>query len=182
MNNIYYTIFVFIFEVLLTFFFGRKSIILALINGMSSLGTLIFYFYVAFLNPGIPDRNIHYLSIKDFHNPSKQSKYNKIYDIYCPKCELCLSSKSQIYHCPKCDLCIENIDHHCTWIGKCISRKNEKYFNGLIALIMLYFVIALGGTFMVSIGFFNSYQNKYLLIYLLRFQLINYKKNFINIY
>ena len=31
-------------------------------------------------------------------------------------------------HCWDCDACIEVLDHHCSWLGTCIGRRNYTFF------------------------------------------------------
>ena len=33
-------------------------------------------------------------------------------------------------HCKQCKRCVEEMDHHCPWLGTCIGRHNYKYFRG----------------------------------------------------
>jgi hypothetical protein len=45
---------------------------------------------------------------------------------YCPKC--LIKKKKFTVHCFICDVCIEDFDHHCYWINKCVGEKNYKIF------------------------------------------------------
>lgn len=45
----------------------------------------------------------------------------------CHKCGA-LRNDPFVHHCSRCDSCIENMDHHCTFLGQCVGRKNMKYF------------------------------------------------------
>ncbi|XP_067014554.2 palmitoyltransferase ZDHHC22 [Anabrus simplex] len=58
---------------------------------------------------------------------------------YCRKC--CLSCLSNCRHCPLCSKCIFERDHHCVFLGACISSQNMKYFIVLLlytALVCMY--------------------------------------------
>ena len=68
---------------------------------------------------------------------------NKDIDIsnYCPKCKIYKNYENNIKHCYKCDCCIENFDHHCIWMGKCLGKNNQNIFFLLIVLIELNFII-----------------------------------------
>lgn len=56
---------------------------------------------------------------------------------YCIQCDLDKQPGSN--HCELCELCIDEYDHHCPWIGKCIGKGNKFFFNlflaGLLAVI-----------------------------------------------
>lgn len=62
---------------------------------------------------------------------------------------LCVPDICEIYqapgtsHCDDCNCCIEELDHHCPWMGKCIGRRNMvwfKLFNLSWILYLLYFI------------------------------------------
>lgn len=58
----------------------------------------------------------------------------------CHKCDA-LRKDPFVHHCSMCRGCIEFMDHHCVFIGKCVGRKNFKYFLQYctsIAVLMLY--------------------------------------------
>ncbi len=49
-------------------------------------------------------------------------------------------------HCDECDICIKGVEHHCSWISKCISDKNKKlYYLFLLSTfsLIIYFILAL---------------------------------------
>ena len=43
-------------------------------------------------------------------------------------------------HCTYCDVCIEKLDHHCPWIGKCVGRRNMRWFQLLIGSVVVYLI------------------------------------------
>ena len=57
---------------------------------------------------------------------------NKIRRI-CPKCKLIKSFNMK--HCMICDICVEEFDHHCFWINKCIN--NKIFFQFILFLIAM---------------------------------------------
>ena len=59
---------------------------------------------------------------------------------YCPKCNIDFNG-CYIKHCYICDQCIEDFDHHCIWIGKCIGKNNKNLFLLLLILILMNFII-----------------------------------------
>lgn len=60
---------------------------------------------------------------------------------YCPKCNILITHGNGIKHCYICDCCIEDFDHHCIWIGKCVGKNNKKIFLLLLILIEFNFII-----------------------------------------
>lgn len=49
-------------------------------------------------------------------------------DSWCDICDVVQSKKKRVSHCYDCNVCIEDIDHHCPWMGKCIGRGNMNVF------------------------------------------------------
>ena len=60
---------------------------------------------------------------------------------YCPKCNIFINNNYLIKHCYICNSCIEEFDHHCIWIGKCVGKENKKIFLLLLILIELNILI-----------------------------------------
>ena len=57
-------------------------------------------------------------------------------------CKACFIVKSlRTHHCGDCDSCIEGYDHHCTWIGNCIGKRNYYLFFYLLITIMIYCIV-----------------------------------------
>ena len=45
----------------------------------------------------------------------------------------------------RCGMCIEEYDHHCDWVGKCIGKKNMSDFYFImiwIVMVIVYFIAA----------------------------------------
>ena len=79
---------------------------------------------------------------------NKEKKEDEIY-LYCNLCDIHVNKKSKTVHCSKCGMCIEEFNHHCDWIGKCIGKNNlyEFYFLVFwIFVIILYYT----GAFVIS--------------------------------
>ncbi|KAM0687057.1 Palmitoyltransferase zdhhc14 [Conglomerata obtusa] len=49
---------------------------------------------------------------------------------YCTECNM--YTNEMISHCNYCECCVMNKDHHCLWVGNCITRSNYKIFLWLI--------------------------------------------------
>ena len=54
-------------------------------------------------------------------------------------CQICgVQQRQKSYHCSKCDVCIDEYDHHCPWVSKCIGRGNLTIFNFFLAITPVY--------------------------------------------
>jgi len=58
-----------------------------------------------------------------------------------PYCDVCgIYQLPKTIHCESCDCCIEELDHHCPWIGKCVGKKNKTYFSIFMLSWIIYLV------------------------------------------
>ena len=75
--------------------------------------------------------------------------------LYCRFCDIHVEKNTKTVHCSKCGLCVEEFNHHCGWIGKCIGKNNlyEFYF-----LIFWIFVIILYYSFAFTIVHYNWFD------------------------
>ena len=65
-----------------------------------------------------------------------------------PSCSKCDAPRVNytVHHCRRCNACIENMDHHCTFIGQCVGKQNMKYFLQFclyMGSLLLYAIIKL---------------------------------------
>ena len=109
------------------------------------LNCFLCHIFIFLSNPGIPSID-HYVKIvmksENYINMNEEEKKN-YYE--CDKCNIMFNDRENIEHCDECDICVENIDHHCFWTGKCITKKNiwPFYFFafGTMIYILWYLVI-----------------------------------------
>ena len=66
---------------------------------------------------------------------------NKIKRI-CPKCRIIKSISMK--HCMVCDVCIDDFDHHCFWIDKCINNNIYKEFIFFLVVLLINLIINFG--------------------------------------
>jgi len=128
--------------------------------------SLLFYFVVFLTDPGIvvpplEDRKDSGLNVKmiEFKNKTYALKY-------CVTCRM--HRPLRAHHCRICNVCIDDLDHHCPWVGNCIGRRNRLYF---ILFIFFTFLVGLE-TFLYSvhdfstnsstIGFTNAFHDDFL--------------------
>ncbi|DAZ92659.1 TPA: hypothetical protein N0F65_006468 [Lagenidium giganteum] len=56
-------------------------------------------------------------------------------------CDHCASYRPPgALHCMDCRACIEEYDHHCPWTGKCVGKRNLRYFYAWLLFLVLAFV------------------------------------------
>lgn len=41
-----------------------------------------------------------------------------------------------VSHCYDCGVCVHDLDHHCPWTGKCIGKKNLKWFYVFLSCLL----------------------------------------------
>jgi palmitoyltransferase len=63
-----------------------------------------------------------------------------------PTCGKCNAPRINytVHHCRRCNACIENMDHHCTFVGQCVGKSNMKYFLQFclyIGLLLFYAIL-----------------------------------------
>mmetsp|Transcript_38321 Transcript_38321/g.58405 ORF Transcript_38321/g.58405 Transcript_38321/m.58405 type:complete len:107 (+) Transcript_38321:649-969(+) len=56
------------------------------------------------------------------------------------------------YHCVYCNKCSEEFNHHCSWLGTCITKKNYADFFAYIRILWLH----LFSTLILEIVIYNN--------------------------
>ncbi|CAG9310064.1 unnamed protein product [Blepharisma stoltei] len=108
-------------------------IIIAPSNYIAYAGELIFAYLIicfllaSFLNPGILFNPLEDESVDS--EPSNKSRR------FCKICGLFRAERTE--HCDQCGVCIDEYDHHCPWISKCIGRGNIIFFYGFLAGLVI---------------------------------------------
>jgi len=91
---------------------------------------VILYTITFLKNPGIPS----------IENSLKENSELNDYNL-CRECLLHHEKNVAAFHCFDCGVCIEDYDHHCPWIGKCIGRGNKSYFNAFIVFTIVMILV-----------------------------------------
>jgi len=88
-------------------------------------------------NPGIPIKRIQQARLEQ---PSLED-LRKTGRTYCQHC-LITTEKSDTFHCPDCDVCVENLDHHCPFMTKCVGGGNLCWFYSflLLTLVCMFYI------------------------------------------
>lgn len=87
-----------------------------------------FYLLTILLNPGIkakPDMEL----IGDHYS-------------FCNRCQR--EVNKDMSHCIECETCVEDLDHHCSFFGKCIAGGQRFAFYGFITFMFVGFICLLG--------------------------------------
>ncbi len=101
---------------------------------------LAMYIVIFVSNPGIIPQKVS-RSIAD----DAESKH----DYSCLKCWAPKTKKAQ--HCEDCDVCIEEHDHHCVWVGKCVGGRNLMLFYVFVGSIPVFFIFTMFVSILVGI-------------------------------
>ncbi|CAI2379581.1 unnamed protein product [Moneuplotes crassus] len=146
----------YVFTIILYLFLAGLSVVLMIIISQAKKEFWFFkiiaivLIFLAFLS----------LSLTVFINPGHPSKSNEKYQIphdqVCRYCNVPKSKSRRIYHCDICNLCVEDYDHHCPWMGKCIGGGNIIQFY--LFLFSLCFVLF--ATFLSSSLILKPRKNK----------------------
>ena len=88
----------------------------------------VSYVCTVLINPGIPDE------------VNENEIMPDIMHTYCNKCLKWYNKCKGTFHCNLCDICIEEYDHHCPYIGKCVGKGNIAYFK-VFCMFFIMFVI-----------------------------------------
>ena len=152
-----FTICMMIFINTITFFYFHflKNILHNIVKNIGlgiSCVQIMSYILIFLINPGIPQKE---LWIENYFKSKTSSSSDDIgsYRI-CNICKIIMKNSDNTQHCEECNICIKGVDHHCSWISKCVTKKTKKlFFIFLIStfLLLIYFVLAL-----VSIIFINN--------------------------
>lgn len=88
------------------------------------------YIHMFISNPGFT---------KKINVENKKDKF-----LFCAICKIYVDKKSKTVHCSKCGLCVEEFNHHCGWIGKCIGKNNlwEFYFLIFWIIVIIFYYTA----------------------------------------
>lgn len=106
----------------------------------------------AFIDPGILPRKVFQLNKLDKSIKLNEFRRKHIRMVqnghlmqykYCKTCAIMRPLRST--HCHDCDNCVLKFDHHCPWLGQCVSYYNYRLFFIFVFLIniLTIFMIAL---------------------------------------
>ena len=111
---------------------------------------IIFFFtYTALIiiNPGI--------IIK-----SEKPKDKNTDTLYCRRCKIQIIMDRDTQHCYDCEVCVKKLDHHCSVVRKCITRKNCFLFIGMIVGFIVLYIFSLITLVLYLLGNYKRLTNK----------------------
>ena len=66
-------------------------------------------------------------------------------------CKKCGAFKGpRTHHCSACNCCIEEMDHHCGWMGNCVAKNTLKFFMQFCFYVVLLCLTSIFGLVKVS--------------------------------
>lgn len=90
------------------------------------------------------DERISFTQARHMNKKAHDRNKPKVPYSYCDICEVYQIKSKGVQHCHDCDVCIEELDHHCPWMGKCVGKKNMTVFMVFNACWVLFMVEMLG--------------------------------------
>ena len=104
---------------------------------------------------------------------------------YCDIC--CLFKTDSVHHCRKCNECFVGLDHHCTWLNKCIGKNNRKSFILFIfssILVIVYILITMTNQAWRSLrkAEMSILSNTIIIFYSLNFMILVYLLYFFTVH
>ena len=117
--------------------FKKNFELMIMIEKISFITHIITFLIPFLLNPGIPKREYYR---KKFEKEYKEN-FSKL--IVCDKCNITIPKSLNVGHCIYCNICIEDYDHHCPWIGKCIGKYTKIPFYFFLFGILFYIISSL---------------------------------------
>ena len=138
-----FTIFIVLLAAGATYLFGFQKASLLTWGRFHQVICVLFWMAVmltlaatALKDPGIVDGPKE-LPAAVLADPDAVSEYR-----YCTKCDI--YQAKNVSHCSICKVCIEDLHHHCPWMGKCIGKDNMrafKWFNVSWIAFFMYLII-----------------------------------------
>ena len=131
-----------------------SSITCATINIINYISNICLLVYGGFTDPGIIDKNNEYRGRNIERRVIKVNKNGYMVKfVYCSKCFHFYPPRT--YHCKICDNCVERLDHHCLWMGRCVGKRNYRFFYFFLCLLIISSLFRIG----ISIVFIVNEHN-----------------------
>ena len=118
-KNIYLFLFLYIFSITTEILFVIDNFEKKYLYIFIVLNFIVFLIYFSLI---CKSTKIHQAQI----NILKLLEEGKDINDYCTKCKI--KKENHTVHCFICQQCIEDFDHHCYWINKCVGKKNYCLF------------------------------------------------------
>lgn len=124
------------------YLFSKFPFIFKIIQITIHLFFIITYPFLGFIDPGF---------IKRTDEEAKEyALKRKIHPLNHLKCYDCNTFRGElVYHCTDCDICVEEFDHHCEFVGNCVGKNNEFFFEFFIGVVVANVICAFVGMIIV---------------------------------
>ena len=149
-DNMWYIQLIVYFLQIIIFFVGNHYLFRKLelwkqiIYNLLLFSFFLIYSALIFLNPGIVINN--------------QKGYR--YTGYCRICNVYYLPEEDVYHCDDCDVCVKRLDHHCSVVRKCITKKNFTLFILMIVNFVLIYVYCLFNLIYFFLRYYKKIKKK----------------------
>ena len=79
---------------------------------------------------------------------------------YCKRCNIYFLPENNLYHCFDCDICVKKLDHHCSFLRRCITKKNFVIFVLMLVTFLLLYMHLLLNTIFFVIDLYKKKKKK----------------------
>ena len=91
---------------------------------------------------------------------SEKPKDKNTDTIHCRRCQIQLIMDRDTQHCYDCEACVKKLDHHCSVVRRCITRKNFLLFIGMIVGFIVLYIFSLINLILYLLGNYKRLKNK----------------------
>lgn len=100
--------------------------------------------------------------------------------LWCFRCKG--TRPARAHHCSKCGCCVEQMDHHCPWIQRCVGKENRAHFIQFLLVasvgLILQQIDAIRFTVRTVLLVYSNYNiNEYIINFYRRFSVDNFNNN-----
>lgn len=135
---------------------SRKYMAFLIVLIVFHVTMLVIWLRLAFVNPSDPGVVTSYHD--DIGKMLEDAAHGVPLDVatYCRTCLVLKPLRSK--HCAKCGVCIARLDHHCTWINRCVGYGNHRIF---VVFLLLQTSALFGYVSLSMIVIFEKIQDLY---------------------
>ena len=124
---------------IVVFAWWKLSFFFKLLISISATLFYVTYTYTVFINPGYPENTV--------------GKFTGVPNVkyrFCSICRFYVRKDILVTHCSDCGMCIENYDHHCPWMTKCVGKNNYVSFKLFLFTVICVFALFISAVIKVK--------------------------------